>query len=49
MKQSTEDENDESRQYLLSLLPSMKMMDNKEQCMFRMAVQQTIFDILHKV
>lgn len=42
-----EEEDDDYRQFMLSLVPSMKLMDPKKQCLFRLKVQHLVYEALH--
>ena len=47
LKKGSEEENDDCRQFMMSLVPSLRMMSQKNQCVFRMKVQQLVFEALH--
>ena len=47
LKNRSEDENDDCRQFMMSLVPSMRMRSQKNQCVFRMKVQQLVLEALH--
>ena len=46
LQKSTENEQDTCRQFLLSILPFMKNMNEKQQCLFRVKVQQLVYNSL---
>jgi hypothetical protein len=47
LRKDQSDETDDCRQFLLSLVPSMKNMTPRNQCMFRIKVQELVFQFLH--
>ncbi|XP_018017634.1 uncharacterized protein LOC108674214 [Hyalella azteca] len=47
LRKDQSNETDDCRQFLLSLVPSMKNMTLRNQCMFRMKVLKLVFQFLH--